>query len=304
MKASPLLRSWINVLIKNGVEIQTSCRWIGIENMFQDTSHLMNKTHRLISGNTQFKVTSRATVLAMGGASWKKLGSDGSWVKLLDKYLIGSSRIIPFSSSNVGLKVKWSSFMNPFFGKPIKPVSITNEGKTTKGEFIISCRGLEGGIIYYTTTVAEKEIKELKIDLLPDTSIDRVIEKLSKGRQKNSVTNFLRKVLNLPSVKVALIREFCNPFPIDNIDLAKKIKNLTISIDSNYPMDQAISTSGGISKCAIDKNLMLKDLPGVFCAGEMLDWTAPTGGYLLTGCLSSGSHVGHSIARIHKLKKY
>ena len=270
MKASPLLRSWIKILIQNNVQIKTSCRWLGIENS-KDSLDSTTKTHRLFIDRTEVSVTSRSTILAMGGASWKKLGSDGSWVKILEKHLSKASQIVPFSPSNVGLKVIWSSFMDSYFGQPVKPVSITNEGKTIKGEFIISRRGLEGGIIYHVTTMAERKIKMLKIDLLPDLSLERVTEKLSNDRGRNTVSNFLRKVLKLPPVKLALLNEFCNHSHFDKTELAYKIKNLTIIIDKNYPMDQAISTSGGISKYSFDKDLMLKDLPGVFCAGEMLD---------------------------------
>ena len=151
--------------------------------------------------------------------------------------------------------------------------------------------------------MAERKIKMLKIDLLPDLSLERVTEKLSNDRGRNTVSNFLRKVLKLPPVKLALLNEFCNHSHFDKTELAYKIKNLTIIIDKNYPMDQAISTSGGISKYSFDKDLMLKDLPGVFCAGEMLDWTAPTGGFLLTGCLSSGAFVGQSVVRKLNLKR-
>ena len=146
------------------------------------------------------------------------------------------------------------------------------------------------------------KLNSFKLDLLPDVPMPEVCKKLSSGRRKLTMTNFLRKSLGLTGVKFGLLREFGYPFPDTSIELAKIIKNLHVKIDGTYTIEQAISTKGGVGKEAVNSNLMLNDLPGVFCAGEMLDWTAPTGGYLLTGCFSTGSHAGKSVAKYLNLK--
>ena len=304
MKASPLLRAWLKKLKNNGVNIRTSSRWLGInntENTKLDSDHL---THKIHSSGQVYSISARATVFAMGGASWPKLGSDGIWAAILKKYF-GKSEdfIIPFSASNMGVKVSWSSHMVRFEGSPVKSIALKINDSMEKGEFLITKTGLEGGIVYSFSTAIEDDVKILEVDLLPDISMKNMIKRLSKKSRKISMTNYLRKSLGLKGVKMALFREFAFPYPDSLLDLAKNVKNLKIIIDDFYPLEFAISTKGGLSKKAFDNSLMLNDLPSVFCAGEMLDWSAPTGGYLLTGCFATGSHAGRSVAKFLNLKK-
>lgn len=273
MKASPLLRNWLITLAGFGVEIRTSHRWIG-GNKFQTPSG-------------EVTIETKATILALGGASWSRLGSDGAWITLLP-----SATLAPFKPANMGFQVNWSPHMKRFMGSPVKTVVLKAGEKRVRSEFVLSIRGVEGSGIY----AVSRQLRDgapLLLDLLPDLSEADIRARLAKTSKKDSLSNRLRKALRLDPVKIALVNEFARPLPDD---LAPVLKNLTITLQGPRPMDEAISTAGGIRFGALSDQLMLHSHPGWFAAGEMLDWEAPTGGYLLTACLATGLLAGKSAA--------
>ena len=303
MKASPLLRAWLKKLNNSGVEIQTSARWLDLDVNHTELIKNDDLVHNVMVNDKVKSISTRAAIFAFGGASWSKLGSDGQWAAVLKKYLRNpETSIVPFSASNMGIQVIWSKQMAQFEGQPVKSISLKVNGFSRKGEFTITQTGVEGGIIYLLST-SQVDLKEtFEVDLLPDFSISKICKRLTQPRGKSTISNFLRKVLGLKGVKFALLREFGYPFPKENVDFAKIIKGLKVKVVGYYPMDYAISTKGGIGKHIVTDELMLKDIPGIFCAGEMLDWTAPTGGSLLTGCFATGSHAGKSVVKYLNLK--
>lgn len=280
MKASPLLRAWLARLPR--VTLQTRWRWLG----WQDGAAVFD------TPDGAQTVDARATVLALGGASWARLGSDGAWAPVLAERGVA---LAPFAPSNMGLLVDWSAPMAKQFGQPVKGIALRCGGQTSRGEIVISARGLEGGGIYALSRPLRAGAG-LTLDLLPDLTVDQVAAKLARPRGKASLTNHLRKTLGLSGAKAALLMEFGRPLP-EGRALAERIKSLPITHAGPRPMDEAISTAGGVMWDALNDDLMLHDLPGVFCAGEMLDWDAPTGGYLLTACLATGRWAGLGAAR-------
>lgn len=283
MKASPLLRGWLARLDGLGVSRKTRWRWTG----WQD-SQLSFDTPE----GAQF-VTADATVLALGGASWARLGSNGAWADALTAQGI---ELAPFAAANAAVAVKWSSHMGEYLGTPIKGVAWRAGEYQSRGEAMLSRRGLEGGGIY-TVSRGVREGAALSVDLCPDLSVEDVTARLAKPRGKNSLTNHLRKVLKLDRIKLALLNEWGRPLPIDPQFLAPVIKGLIVQHVGLRPVDEAISTAGGVTGSALDNRLMLHALPGVFCAGEMLDWEAPTGGYLLSACLATGRQAGRGVVQ-------
>lgn len=303
MKASPLLRSWLKKLKRSGVEIQTSTRWLDFEDNPIQSLKNDQLVHRIRTKEKVILTKSRVVIFALGGASWTKLGSDGKWAAVLKRYLRDpETSIIPFKGSNMGIRILWSKQMAQFEGQPVKSVSLKINGVSRKGEFTITQTGVEGGIIYLMSTSQEELAVTFGVDLLPDLSISEIVSRLAQPRGKSTMSNFLRKTLGLKSVKFGLLREFGYPFPKEIEEFAKTIKNLRFKALGYYSMDYAISTRGGIGKHIVNRELMLKDIPGTFCAGEMLDWTAPTGGSLLTGCFATGSHAGKSVVKYLNLK--
>ena len=276
MKASPLLRAWLRRFADMGVEIRTGWRWVG------DAAGFVFDTPE-----GRQDVQADVVVLACGGASWARLGSDGAWAGWLDVPLA------PFQPANMGFAVDWSAHMQKHFGQPVKSVALSAAGQTVRGEFVISRRGLEGGGIYAVSR-RMREGHALTVDLVPDLTEAEVRARLTRPRGKASLSNFLRKALRLDPVKQALLMEVARPLPQD---LAPLLKALPIRHQGPFPIDQAISTAGGIRLDALDETLMLRARPGVFAAGEMLDWEAPTGGYLLTACLATGRWAGLGAAR-------
>ena len=228
--------------------------------------------------NGEQRIPADMTILALGGASWARLGSDGSWSKLLDD-------TTPFAPANVGFLRKWSPHMNSYIGQPLKGIALRAGDMTSRGEIVLSAAGLEGGGIYEVSR-AVRDGHPLTVDLVPDLSAEQVQERLSRKAAKMTLTRFLKSSLRLPPIKIALFHEVMHGKPSG--DLVQSIKALVLSHDGPRPMDEAISTAGGVKFNALDRHLMLRDRPGVFCAGEMLDWEAPTGGYLITGCLATG----------------
>ena len=277
MKTSPLLRNWMGALAEQGVEVRTRWRWIGWDDGgFQFDTPDGKKT-----------LNAKATVLALGGTSWSRLGSDGKWAAFID------APLAPFKPANMGFVREWSKFMYPHFGAPVKPVRVTVGEHSVKGEFVITARGVEGGAIYAISATLRDGNEPLILDLMPDQTVETISAKLSRPRGKNSLSNHMRKVLGLKGAKAALLRE-AGPLPDTFKGLAARIKALPLDLDGSTPMDEAISTAGGITQAALTEGLMLKNHAGVFCAGEMLDWEAPTGGYLLTACLATGRHAGNA----------
>ena len=274
MKASPLLREWIARLRGSGVSLRTNWKLTG----FTDN-------------NAQFQTPDGAkniiadvVVLAMGGSSWARLGSDGAWAEQFGP-------ITPFQPANCAFAMDWTDHMSKFFGTPIKNITLRAGDMTSRGEIIVSRNGIEGGGIY-SVSRALRTCVPLKIDLKPDWTVDRVESALSKSRGKESQTNHLRKTLKLDPIKIALMREITPQLPQNAQELAKMVKCLSITTLEPRPMDEAISTAGGIPWNRLNAGLMLLDRPGIFCAGEMIDWEAPTGGYLITACLATGRWAG------------
>ncbi|MCB2127527.1 MAG: TIGR03862 family flavoprotein [Rhodobacteraceae bacterium] len=281
MKASPLLRSWLARLSGRGAELRSGWRWTGF-----DGSGLAFTTPAgpcvLCPG---------VTVLALGGASWSRLGSDGAWVPWLAGQGVG---IAPFRPANMGFEVQWSAHMAPHFGKPVKAAALLVGGQTQRGEFVISGRGLEGSGIYAVSS-ALRDGAPLALDLLPDRSVADLSRRLAQGDAKATTGNLLRKSLGLDPVRIALLQEWGRPLP-RGAALARLVKALPVPLTGPRPLDEAISSAGGVTWDSLDAALQLTALPGVFAAGEMLDWEAPTGGYLLTACLATGLWAGRAAA--------
>ncbi len=275
MKASPLLRSFLSELKGLGVEIRTRWRWCGWDNgAIFDTPEGAQRLHPTV------------TVLACGGASWARLGSDGAWAAHFD-----AATLAPFRPANMGFLVAWSPHMAAQFGQPVKGVELRAGALRSRGEFIISNQGLEGGGIY-EVSAALRDGAPLTLDLLPDLTPSEVAQRLARTKTSDSLKNRLRKAFRLDPVKLALVMEFGRGAS----DLPALLKGLPVPLSGPRPMDQAISTAGGVQLSALDAGLMLRDHPGVFAAGEMLDWEAPTGGYLLTACLATGLWAGQHAA--------
>lgn len=270
MKASPLLRAWLRRLDGLGVRFETRWCWQG-GSVF-DTPE------------GRVTLAPDVTVLAMGGASWARLGADGAWAKRLKEH------VAPFAPANMGFRVDWSQHMKPHFGAPVKPVLLTAGKVAQRGEFVISERGLEGSGIYAVSR-AMREGAALKLDLLPDMTLEELEAKLAKAG-KQSLPNALKR-LKLSPAKRALFFEFGRH---RDFSVAQTLKSLPVAHDGPRPMDEAISVAGGLRFDSLDDGLMLKAQPGVFAAGEMLDWEAPTGGYLITGCLATGAWAGRRAA--------
>ncbi len=290
-KASPLLRSWLLILKNQDVSMKPNHDWVGWED-----NKLIFKT-----GIKRITVDTDITLLALGGLSWPKLGSDGSWIKILRRNNIEVSKIQP---ANCGFFVKWSNiFKNRFAGFPLKAVELSFKNKKIKGEFIITKDGVEGGIIYSFSSMLRGSINEIgattiTLDLKPDFSIEKIKELLLKPRLKLTITNHLRKTLKLSEVAIGLLMELKNKEGINNdqiSNLAYIIKNYKITLDKPFSIDRCISTSGGIKFNSINKDFMLINKPNTYVAGEMLDWEAPTGGYLLQACISNGAFVANNI---------
>ncbi len=282
MKASPLLRAWLARLEGLGVTWRTRWRWTG----WQDGGLTFDTPEGVA------RITPDVTILALGGASWARLGADGAWAPLLAGRGV---ELTPFAPSNAGLCVVWSEHMRARFGTPLKGVRFGAGALRSRGEAVISERGLEGGGIY-PLTPALREGAPLIVDLLPDLDDGAVTARLARPRGKASLSNHLRKALRLDPARLALLQEFGRPLPQDPAALARLVKALPVEHAGLRPMDEAISTAGGVTRAALDDTLMLRALPGTYCAGEMLDWEAPTGGYLLTGCLATGRWAGRAAA--------
>lgn len=283
MKASPLLRAWLRELAGLGVALRTGLRWTGFD----------GDTFRLVATDGRQMPYAGLTVLALGGASWARLGSDAAWVPLLAGRGVD---IAPFRPSNAGLSVNWSAHMHRHFGAALKGLRLTAGPLSSRGEIALSARGLEGGGLY-PLTPALRDGAPLVIDLAPDLATHTLATRLTR-HGKDSLTTTLRKA-GLDPAKTALLMECARPLPNDPAALAHTIKALHVPHHGPRPMDEAISTAGGIRRAALDDGLQIRALPGVYAAGEMLDWDGPTGGYLLTACLATGRWAGRAAAGLN-----
>lgn len=292
MKAAPLLRAWMHRLRGQGVQFLMRHRWLG-----WDAEHAL----RFDTPNGEISTKPDATILALGGGSWAKLGSDGAWWSWLKEQGVMLAPLLP---SNGGFESKWSQhFIDKCAGEPLKTAAFwveTERGAAPalRGECMVTEHGLEGGAIYalsaaLRTQIIQRGSATLYVDLLPDHSAEKVLEEVSRGRGTRSMSSHLRSRLGIQGVKAALLRE-CLPAEAFNRPeaLAAGIKALPITLHACRPLDEAISTAGGVMFEGLTPGLMLRSHPGIFVAGEMLDWEAPTGGYLLNGVLASGRMAG------------
>jgi hypothetical protein len=288
MKAAPLLRAWLHRLRAAGVRFHMRYRWLGWEGDELLFESLVGKT-KVGAGET-------ALILALGGGSWSKLGSDGAWVPLLRERSIAVAALRP---ANCGFEVAWSEyFRNKFAGQPVKSVVASFGGLQRQGEFVVSRHGVEGGLIYAFSAALRDAIEAqcsatLHLDLAPGKSQERLTQEIAHPRGARSMGSHLQSRAGIAGVKAGLLRECASKEDYaDPARLAAVIKSLPLKLISPRPLDEAISSAGGVTTEALDTHLMLKALPGVFCAGEMLDWEAPTGGYLLTACFARGRVAG------------
>lgn len=285
MKAAPLLRAWLRRLKENGVRIHTRSRWLG----WNEAGHL-----RIATLDGERAIDAAATLLALGGGSWARLGSDGAWVPLLRERGVTLS---PLRPSNCGFEVeRWSDLLrDKHAGAPLKNVALALPGQPARrGEFILTATGIEGSLVYALSAEIRARLERdgeatVLLDLLPDRTAEQIVAALAKPRGSHSMAKHLHRQLKLDGVKAALLRELTDAAAFQSPErLAHGIKALPIRLLRTRPLDEAISSAGGVPFAELDRRLMLRQLPGVFCAGEMLDWEAPTGGYLLTACFATG----------------
>ncbi|WP_153108845.1 TIGR03862 family flavoprotein [Propionivibrio limicola] len=301
MKAAPLLRAWLHRLRDGGVRFHVRHRMHALQQLPNGRYALLFSTP---GGEERYEAD--AVVLALGGGSWPQLGSDGRWVPLLEHLGLP---VAPLRPANCGFNVAWSNFLRQrFAGEPVKSVEASlldadGHWHRRRGEFLITQHGIEGSLIYALSAPIRNTIDAsgnttLQLDLLPDVDEARVIEEVFHPRGSRSLSSHLQSRLGLKGIKTALLHE-CLPRDdlADPLKLAKAIKHLPLQLISPRPLEEAISSAGGVKFEALDDELMLRDLPGVFCAGEMLDWEAPTGGYLLTACLATGRAAGAGALR-------
>ena len=292
MKSAPLLRAWLRRLRQLGLTVHARHRWCG----WDDAGAL-----RFETAGGPLAVRADAVIFAMGGGSWPQLGSDGAWVPLFAERAVP---IAPLQPANCGFDVKWSGhFRAKFAGHPVKTVGVVAKSPSGSvmrrmGEFVITNTGVEGGVIYAVAPYLRDEIQAtgrgtLRLDLAPDRELPRLIKDLSQPRGKKTMATHLQRRAHIEGVKSGLLREYVSKEDFtDPTRLAASIKSLTITLVAPRPLAEAISTAGGVGFEALDSRLMIRALPGLFCAGEMLDWEAPTGGYLLTACFASGRTAG------------
>lgn len=289
MKAAPLLRTWVNRLRRGGVRFYMSHKWTGFK---------ADRTLTLINSDTEeIQIKPDAVILALGGASWPQLGSTGTWTKYLEERDV---ELAPWQSANCGFNVTWSEHLKEkFAGAPLKSVSLTfkdrnGDSVSKEGELMVSEYGVEGSLIYTFSRSLRDYINEhgeavFTLDLLPGRSPKRVLKDLSKPRGSRSMSRHLQGAIGKDALKKALLYEVLDKEEMeDPSTLAKFVKALPIKVTGTRPIEEAISSAGGVRFNSIDQNFMLKTVPGVFVAGEMIDWEAPTGGYLLTACFATG----------------
>jgi uncharacterized flavoprotein (TIGR03862 family) len=288
MKAAPLLRAWLKRLRDAGVVIHTRHRWLGWD---------ADGSLRIAAPEGEKTLQPDATLLALGGGSWSRLGSDGAWMLPLEQRGVA---LAPLQPSNCGFDVQaWSELLvSKFAGAPLKNIAIGLNDVPRLGECVVTATGIEGSLIYALSAPIREAINQhgsatIHLDLLPGRPVDKIQQALNKPRGSRSMAKHLHSQLGIDGIKAALLRELTPAECFtDPTRLAQAIKALPLILVKTRPLDEAISSAGGVTFEALDERLMLKQLPGVFCAGEMLDWEAPTGGYLLTACFASGRAAG------------
>jgi uncharacterized flavoprotein (TIGR03862 family) len=289
-KASPLLRAWLRRLEAQGVRLKTRCelKGFGAEGAIIVDEHGAHVVER-----------ADVCVLAMGGASWPRLGSNGGWADMLRAQGVD---VHPFKPANCGFDVCWSThFIERFAGSPLKPLRLSFAGTSVRGEAMVTRHGLEGGGVYALSArlrdaIAAQGAATLHLDLRPDADVDALASRLARARDKQSMSSFLRKSAGLAPVAIALLREVSPQLPAEPEALAALIKAVPVQLSAARPIERAISSAGGIALDELDDGLMLKKMPGVFACGEMLDWEAPTGGYLLQASMATGFVAGRAAA--------
>lgn len=289
MKASPLLRAWLARLNDLSVTIKTRAEWTG----WTVDGHAL-----AFADGSRYEAD--ATVLALGGASWPRLGADGAWTALLPDITV-----TPLQPANCGFHVAWSEyFRSRHAGAPLKRIALSFAGHTIRGEAMVTAQGIEGGAVYALSArlreaILRDGVAELLIDLRPDMDDAELHEKLNQPRRGASLANFLRKQINLPPVAIGLVQEALHGGSTASLETL--VRALPLRLTAPFGLARAISTAGGIALDELDEHLMLRRRPGVFVAGEMLDWEAPTGGYLLQGCLATGLAAGRGL--LHWLRQ-
>jgi len=290
LKASPLLRAWLGRLAQLGVEVRTRHDWIGLTD-----------DHRPIlkGAGGEFEAQADATIMALGGASWPRLGGDGGWVPILATRGVDIAPLLP---ANAGVEIAWSAHLRDrFAGTPLKRIALTFAERTVRGEAVIAASGLEGGAVYALGVGLREAIARdggavLTLDLRPDMKAAEIADRLDRTGSSDSAPNRLRRALSLAGPAYSLLREGFPPDALATPDaLAAAIKAIPLRVTGLRPLDRAISTAGGIRCDALTPALELKALPGIFACGEMLDWEAPTGGYLLQGCFATGVAVARGL---------
>ncbi|MDP2169491.1 MAG: TIGR03862 family flavoprotein [Rhodocyclaceae bacterium] len=315
MKAAPLLRAWLHRLRATGVHFHMRHRWLGWDEQGDLRFTTPTGAIKVGAGGTAARLPKSrpeedaapcggseqserggCLILALGGGSWAKLGSDGAWVPLLQARGVV---IAPLKPANCGFEIAWSEhFRAKFAGQPVKSVVATFGGERRQGDFVITRHGVEGSLIYALAAplrdaIASRGSATLQLDLAPGKTLERLISEIAHPRGARSMASHLQSRAGIAGVKAGLLREWAaRDDYADPARLAAAIKALPLRLDAPRPLDEAISSAGGVMAVSLDDRLMLRALPGVFCAGEMLDWEAPTGGYLLTACFASGQAAG------------
>ena len=292
MKASPLLRAWLKRLDEAGVQFHLRHRWLG-----WDADHAL----RFETVNGLQTIRADAVLLALGGGSWQRLGSDGAWTQWLESAGVKVEALKP---ANCGFDVAWSPFFkDKFDGQPVKSVVLSFAEFRQQGEFIITKEGVEGSLVYAAAALMRDEIAlngraVMELDLAPDKPEANLLERMSKPRGSRTLASHLEKTIGIKGVKAGLLREFVPKEDFADLKrLAFFIKHLPVPLIAPRPLDEAISSAGGVDFESLDEHLMVRHLPGLFCAGEMLDWEASTGGYLLTACFASGRWAAAGILK-------
>ena len=317
LKAAPLLRAWLHRLRNAGVQFHMRHRWTGWSEpgVAGDPIALTFATPHDVA---PVQVQADAVVLALGGASWARLGSDGQWAGLLAARGVPVAPLLPtncgFDVANIQ-RTGWTEvFKNRFAGQPFKTVAISftdSQGRSfhRKGEFVATATGVEGSLVYAASSLLRDEIAAhgsatFQLDLLPDKTLDRVLAEVAHPRGSRTLSSHLKSRLGLDGIKASILHELLTKEAMAHPEkLAAAIKALPMRVVAPRPIDEAISTAGGVPFEALDEHLMLTQLPGVFCAGEMLDWEAPTGGYLMTACFASGRRAGEGAVRWAEVEK-
>jgi uncharacterized flavoprotein (TIGR03862 family) len=301
MKAAPMLRAWLHRLREAGVRFHMRHKWIGWAEAASPSAHGL----RFATPDGEREISADGVVFALGGGSWARLGSDAAWVPLMQQREIPVAPLLP---ANCGFDANWTDyFRERYAGEPVKPVSIAVENvdgtdQHRQGEFVVTSTGIEGSLVYaMSSTIRDRLLADgtvtIRLDLALGLSAQRVIDEVTRPRGSRSMSSHLHSRIGITGVKLGLLHECLSKEDFtDAAKLAQAIKSLPLNLTRARPIDEAISSAGGIPFEALDNAMMLRTLPGVFCAGEMLDWEAPTGGYLLTACFASGLVAGRGAA--------